>query len=71
MGLGGMIGSGIFVLIGEGGAVAGSAVWISFLLAGVIALLTGYSYFEQHFRPPRITLASSWTHLRSNRLTTG
>lgn len=52
MGLGGMIGSGIFVLIGEGGAVAGSAVWISFLLAGVIALLTGYSYGKLGARYP-------------------
>ena len=28
-----MIGAGIFALLGEAGAVAGSAVWLSFLLA--------------------------------------
>jgi hypothetical protein len=29
-----LIGPGIFILIGEDGAVAKAAVWISFLLAG-------------------------------------
>jgi amino acid transporter len=52
MGLGGMIGAGIFVLLGEAGAVAGSAVWLSFLMAGIIALLTGYSYGKLSARYP-------------------
>jgi amino acid transporter len=52
MGLGGMIGAGIFVLLGEAGAVAGSAVWLSFLVAGTIALLTGYSYGKLGARYP-------------------
>ena len=52
MGLGGMIGAGIFVLLGEAGAVAGSAVWLSFLIAGLIALLTGYSYGKLGARFP-------------------
>jgi len=43
MGIGSMIGAGIFALLGEAGAIAGSAVWISFLIGGVIALLSGYS----------------------------
>jgi hypothetical protein len=30
-----MIGAGIFALLGEAGTVAGSAVWLSFLLAGI------------------------------------
>ena len=33
LGVGSMIGAGIFALLGEAGAVAGSAVWISFLWA--------------------------------------
>jgi amino acid transporter len=37
-----MIGAGIFALLGEAGAVAGAAVWISFLIGGVVALLLGY-----------------------------
>jgi amino acid transporter len=52
MGLGGMIGAGIFVLLGQAGAIAGSAVWISFLVAGTIALLTGYSYGKLGARYP-------------------
>jgi amino acid transporter len=43
MGIGAMVGAGIFALLGEAGAIAGSAVWISFLIGGVIALLSGYS----------------------------
>ena len=40
LGIGGMIGAGIFALLGEAGATAGSAVWLSFLLgAGVTSLL--------------------------------
>ena len=42
LGIGSMIGAGIFALLGEAGAVAGSAVWISFLIGGVVALLLGY-----------------------------
>ena len=37
-----MIGAGIFALLGEAGAVAGAAVWISFLIAGIVAGLIGY-----------------------------
>ncbi|HEX6662991.1 MAG TPA: hypothetical protein VF025_04905 [Gaiellaceae bacterium] len=37
-----MIGAGRFALLGEAGAIAGAAVWISFLVGGVVALLLGY-----------------------------
>lgn len=43
MGVGAMVGAGIFALFGEAGAIAGRAVWISFLIGGLIALLSGYS----------------------------
>src|SRR5690242_5333582 len=39
-----MVGAGIFSLLGAAGEVAGAAVWISFLLAGGIAMLQGYSF---------------------------
>lgn len=42
LGIGSMIGAGIFALLGEAGAVAGAAVWISFLIGGVVATLLGY-----------------------------
>lgn len=35
--------AGIFALLGEAGAVAGAAVWLSFLIAGIIATLKGYA----------------------------
>jgi len=43
MGMGAMVGTGIFALLGQADQIAGSAVWISFLAGGVIALLSGYS----------------------------
>jgi amino acid transporter len=42
LGIGSMIGAGIFALLGEAGAVAGAAVWISFLIGGAVAMLLGY-----------------------------
>ncbi len=42
LGVGSMIGAGIFSLLGEAGAIAGAAVWISFLVGGVVAGLLGY-----------------------------
>ena len=42
LGVGSMVGAGIFALLGEAGAVAGSAVWLSFLCGGLIAGLLGY-----------------------------
>lgn len=44
IGVGAMVGAGIFSLLGAAGEVAGAAVWISFLLAGIVALLQGYSF---------------------------
>src|SRR5215472_8591164 len=44
IGVGSMVGAGIFALLGTAGAVAGAAVWLSFLLAGIVAGLQGYSF---------------------------
>ena len=43
IGVGAMVGAGSFSLLGAAGEVAGAAVWLSFLIAGAIALLQGYS----------------------------
>jgi amino acid transporter len=43
MGVGSMVGAGIFALLAEAGAVAGAAVWLSFLIAGIVATLQGYA----------------------------
>ena len=42
IGVGSMVGAGIFALLGAAGEVAGSAVWISFLIAGGVAILQGF-----------------------------
>jgi len=44
IGVGAMVGAGIFALLGEAGAIALSAVWLSFLIAGIIAGFQGYSF---------------------------
>jgi amino acid transporter len=52
IGVGSMVGAGIFALLGTAGAVAGSAVWLSFLLAGGVAVLQGYSFAKLGARYP-------------------
>lgn len=44
LGVGSMVGAGIFALMGEAGAIAGNATYISFIIGGIIALSSGYSY---------------------------
>jgi len=46
MGIGIILGAGIYVLIGVASGIAGNAVWLSFLLASLIAIFTGMSYAE-------------------------
>ncbi|MRI83798.1 MAG: amino acid transporter [Nitratiruptor sp.] len=43
LGIGAMVGIGIFIVIGEAGAIAGNLVILTFILGGIIALLAGYS----------------------------
>ena len=52
IGVGAMVGAGIFSLLGPAGEVAGAAVWISFLIAGAIAGLQGYSFAKFGARYP-------------------
>jgi amino acid transporter len=44
IGVGGMIGAGIFSILGVAGQTAGTGVWISFIIAGIVALLCTYSF---------------------------
>lgn len=44
IGVGGMVGGGIFAVLGEAVSFAGGATAIAFLLSGIVALLTAYSY---------------------------
>lgn len=52
LGMGSMIGAGIFALLGQAGAIAGSATYLSFLVGGVVALLSGYSLSRLGVRYP-------------------
>jgi amino acid transporter len=76
LGIGAMVGAGIFALLGQAGAVAEAATWLSFLLAGVVAALLGYtvvklgarypsrggfvSYFVEAFGNGRLVGITSW-----------
>jgi amino acid transporter len=52
LGIGSMVGAGIFALMGEAAALSGSAIWVAFIVAGCIALLTGHSYVALGIRYP-------------------
>jgi amino acid transporter len=52
IGVGAMVGAGIFALLGAAGEVAGAAVWLSFLIAGIVAVLQGYSFAKLGARYP-------------------
>jgi amino acid transporter len=54
IGIGGMIGAGIFSILGVVAMVAGSAMWLSFLIGGVIALFCTYSYAKLGARFPTV-----------------
>jgi APA family basic amino acid/polyamine antiporter len=45
-GVGLTLGAGIYVLIGEAAGLAGNSMWISFVLAIIVAILAGLSYAE-------------------------
>jgi basic amino acid/polyamine antiporter, APA family len=52
-GLGSMLGSGIYGLIGQAAGVVGNTVWLAFVIATVAALLTALSYASLGSRYPR------------------
>ena len=53
MGVGVILGAGIYALVGKAAALAGNAVWISFLAAALFSALTGLSYAELSSFIPR------------------
>jgi amino acid transporter len=87
IGVGAMVGAGIFALLGAAGEVAGAAVWLSFLLAGAIAGLQGYSFAKFGARYPsaaglleyvlrgfgngHVTGVIAWLLLAANAIITG
>ena len=45
-GVGLILGAGIYSILGQAAGVAGEALWLSFLVGSLAALLTGLSYAE-------------------------
>ncbi|WP_299157630.1 APC family permease [uncultured Tenacibaculum sp.] len=52
IGIGGMVGGGIFAVLGLAAAMAKGGTPISFLIAGLIALITSYSYVKLSLKYP-------------------
>lgn len=52
-GVGLILGAGIYSILGEAAGIAGEALWLSFLLGSLAALLTGLSYAEMATMFPR------------------
>lgn len=52
IGIGGMVGGGIFAVLGLAVALAKGGTPVSFLIAGLIALITSYSYVKLSLRYP-------------------
>jgi len=50
IGIGGMVGGGIFAVLGEAVSLAHGATAIAFAIAGIVALLTSYSYSKLSVR---------------------
>lgn len=46
LGVGTMIGAGIFALFGEISTLAGGYAWAAFIVSGVISALAGYAYYD-------------------------
>ncbi|HEY4754067.1 MAG TPA: APC family permease [Candidatus Limnocylindrales bacterium] len=86
IGVGAMVGAGIFSLLGSAGEVAGAAVWLSFVLAGIIAALQGYSfarlgarypsagglleYLNHGFGPGHVATVTAWLTYAANAIVT-
>lgn len=51
-GVGGILGAGIYAIIGKAAGISGNMLWLSFVIAAVVALLTGLSYAEFASRFP-------------------
>ncbi len=52
IGVGGMIGAGIFSILGTACQIGGNAVYLSFIFAGIIALFSTYSYAKLGVKYP-------------------
>ncbi len=52
IGIGSMVGAGIFALLGQAALMVGRDTWLAFAIGGGIALLAGYAYAGLSARYP-------------------
>ncbi|MCJ8518007.1 amino acid transporter [Pseudorhizobium tarimense] len=60
--IGDVLGTGIYALTGEVAAEVGGVVWLPFLIAFVVAILTACSYLELVTKYPKAAGAALYTH---------
>jgi amino acid transporter len=60
IGVGGMIGAGIFSILGVVAGVSGTALPVSFVIGGAVAILAAYSYLKLGVRYPSVGGASQF-----------
>ncbi len=60
--VGDILGTGIYALTGQVAKQVGGAVWLPFLVAFLVALLTAFSYLELVTKYPRAAGAALYTH---------
>ncbi|MES2997686.1 MAG: amino acid permease [Verrucomicrobiota bacterium] len=70
-GLGSMLGTGIYALIGKTAGVLGNAMWLAFIMAMIAALLTGLSYASLGSRHPKAGGAAYITERATKRAIIG
>lgn len=59
-GIGDILGAGIYALVGKVAGEAGSSSWVSFIVAAILAIVTGLSYAELASRVPRAAGAAAY-----------
>ena len=60
--VGDILGTGIYALTGQVAKQVGGVVWLPFLVAFVVALMTAFSYLELVTKYPRAAGAALYTH---------
>jgi amino acid transporter len=60
--IGDILGTGIYALTGQVANQVGGMVWLPFLVAFVVALMTAFSYLELVTKYPRAAGAALYTH---------
>src|SRR4051812_5433113 len=60
--IGDILGTGIYALTGQIAKQVGGAIWLPFVVAFVVALLTAFSYLELVTKYPRAAGAALYTH---------